>query len=316
MLDFHDIFQTGDSNSELVVYSCYISTDVAHEHNHSNKNLKVAFFLNLGFTILEIFAGLYVNSIAIISDAVHDMGDSMSLGLSWYLDKKSKQKPDKKYSFGYARFSLLGAAINSVVILASSVFIVSEAIGRFKHPEESNAEGMVLFAIVGIAVNGYAAWRLSAGKTMNEKVISWHLIEDVLGWVAILIVGVVLHFKHIPYLDPELSLLITMYIVWNVFKRLKETTFLFLQGTPLDVDVTEIEDRLRNTPHVQNVHHTHVWSLEGEHHVFSTHVKPQSIDTLKTLAEIKEALKAVVKAYGFEHITIEVELVDEACASD
>lgn len=286
---------------------------MGHDHNHSNKNLKVAFFLNLGFTILEIFAGLYVNSIAIISDAVHDMGDSMSLGLSWYLDKKSKQKPDKKYSFGYARFSLLGAAINSVVILASSCFIVYEAIGRFQHPEESNATGMVLFAIVGIAVNGYAAWRLSSGKTMNEKVISWHLIEDVLGWVAILIVGVVLYFKHIPFLDPALSLVITMYIVWNVFKRLKETTFLFLQGTPMDVDVSEIEMKLRNTTYVENVHRTHVWSLEGEHHVFSTHVKLKPIDSLKTLAEIKEALKATVKTYGFEHITIEIELDEEEC---
>ena len=244
------------------------------------------------------------------------MGDSMALGLSWYLDKKSKQKPDKKYSFGYARFSLLGAAINSVVILASSCFIVYEAIGRIQHPEESNAQGMVLFAIVGIAVNGYAAWRLSKGKTMNEKVISWHLIEDVLGWVAILIVGVVLYFKHIPYLDPALSLLITIYIVWNVFKRLKETTFLFLQGTPLDVDVSEIELKLCNTEHVENIHHTHVWSLEGEHHVFSTHVKLKSIESLKTLAEIKDALKAIVKTYGFEHITIEVELVDEDCASE
>ncbi len=286
---------------------------VGQHHEHSNKNLKVAFFLNLGFTILEVFAGLYVNSIAIISDAVHDMGDSMSLGLSWYLDKKSKQKPDKKYSFGYARFSLLGAAINSVVILASSVFIVYEAIGRLQNPEESNAEGMVLFALVGIAVNGYAAWRLSGGKTMNEKVISWHLIEDVLGWVAILIVGVVLHFKHIPYLDPVLSLCITLYIVWNVFKRLKETTFLFLQGTPVDIDVTEIEQDLLKTKFVENVHHTHVWSLEGEHHVFSTHVKLKSIESLLVLAKVKEELKAIVKKYGFEHVTIEVELVDEDC---
>lgn len=288
---------------------------MGHQHSHSNKNLKVAFFLNLGFTILEVFAGLYVNSIAIISDAVHDMGDSMSLGLSWYLDKKSKQKPDKKYSFGYARFSLLGAAINSVVILASSVWIVYEAIGRFKHPETSNAQGMVLFALVGIAVNGYAAWRLSKGKTMNEKVISWHLIEDVLGWVAILIVGIVLHFKNIPYLDPALSILITLYIVWNVFKRLKETTFLFMQGTPLDVDVAEIEQKLRATKHVHNIHHTHVWSLEGEHHVFSTHVKLQTIDDLVTLSRVKNELKQVVLAYGFEHVTIEVELFDEDCVS-
>ncbi|MFT5511880.1 MAG: cobalt-zinc-cadmium efflux system protein [Bacteroidia bacterium] len=289
---------------------------MGQHHNHSSKNLKVAFFLNLGFTILEIFAGLYVNSIAIISDAVHDMGDSMSLGLSWYLDKKSKQKPDKKYSFGYARFSLLGAAINSIVIIASSVFVVTEAIKRLQHPEHSNANGMILFALVGIAVNGYAAWRLSGGKTLNEKVISWHLIEDVLGWVAILIVAIVLHFKDIPYLDPALSLLITLYILWNVFKRLKETTFLFLQGTPLDVDVAKIERKLKQAAYVENVHHTHVWSLEGEHHVFSTHVKLKEIASIDALSQVKTVLKEIVKAYGFKHVTIEVEFSDEDCLDE
>jgi cobalt-zinc-cadmium efflux system protein len=303
-------------NISILVISKYQRGSVGQNHNHSNKNIKVAFFLNLGFTVLEIFAGLYVNSIAIISDAVHDMGDSMALGLSWYLDKKSKQKADKKYSFGYARFSLLGAAINSIVIIASSVFVVYEAVRRLQNPEQSNADGMILFALVGIAVNGYAAWRLSTGKTMNEKVISWHLIEDVLGWVAILIVAIVLHFKDIPYLDPALSLAITVYILWNVFKRLRETTFLFLQGTPIDIDVLEIEKKLIKAAHVANIHDTHVWSLEGEHHVFSTHVKLNKIDSLDALSVIKNNLKEIIKTYGFEHVTIEVELENEDCISD
>ncbi|MBO6515231.1 MAG: cation transporter, partial [Bacteroidia bacterium] len=207
-----------------------------HHHNQSGKNLKVAFLLNLGFTVVEFIGGAYVNSIAIISDAVHDLGDSFALGVAWYLHQKSTQRPDKKFSFGYARFSLLGAALTSLVLIASSAFVIYEAIGRLMEPETSNAMGMMLFAFVGIAVNGYAAWRLSGGKTLNERVVSWHLLEDVLGWVAILIVAIVLQFKNVVYLDPILSLLITLYILWNVGKRLKETTLIFLQGTPDDVD--------------------------------------------------------------------------------
>lgn len=286
---------------------------MAHNHARSNSNLKVAFFLNLGFTVLEILVGLYVNSVAILSDAVHDFGDSLSLGLSWVLEKKSQQKPDKKYSFGYGRFSLLGALINSVVILASSGFIISEAVERIINPEQSNAQGMFLFALVGISVNGYAAWRLSTGKTMNERVISWHLIEDVLGWVAILIVSIILLFKDIPYLDPALSLAITFYILWNVFKRLKETVFLFLQGTPLDVDVDKIEEELKNIPGVSSVHNTHVWSLEGEQHVFTTHLKLQPIENLAALLAIKHKVKHLMENYPFKHYTIETELIDEPC---
>mgnify|MGYP000044174533 CR=1 FL=1 len=286
---------------------------MAHNHQRSNSNLKVAFFLNLGFTILEIIVGLYVNSVAILSDAVHDFGDSLSLGLSWMLEKKAQQKPDKKYSFGYARFSLLGALINSVVIIISSGFIVSEAIERIINPEQSNAQGMFLFALVGISVNGYAAWRLSTGKTMNERVISWHLIEDVLGWVAILVVSVILMFKDVPFLDPILSLAITFYILWNVIKRLKETVFLFLQGTPNDVDVDSIEAKIRSVKGVDNVHHTHVWSLEGEQHVFTTHIKLLPINNLSELLSVKNEVKEVMEKYSFKHYTIETELTDELC---
>ena len=161
-----------------------------HSHDHSGKNLKVAFFLNLTFTILEFIGGIYVNSIAIISDAVHDLGDSLSLGTSWYLDSKSKKNANSKYSYGYRRFSLLGALINSVVLIAGSVYVIYEAVGRILEPEHSDAQGMVIFAIIGVLVNGYAAYKLSSGKSMNEKVVSWHLMEDVLGWVAVLIVAI------------------------------------------------------------------------------------------------------------------------------
>lgn len=284
-----------------------------HHYDHASANLKTAFLLNLSFTILEIIGGLYVNSIAIISDAIHDLGDSVSLSISWYLHIKSKKAATKLFSFGYRRFSLLGALINSMVLIGGSVYVVIVAVGRLIQPEHANAQGMLVFAIIGILVNGYAAWKMSSGKTLNEKVISWHLIEDVLGWVAVLIVSIVLQFKDIPYLDPTLSLLITLYILWNVVKRLKETLFIFLQGQPADIDKELIEQEIRNIKQVKSVHHTHIWSLDGEHHVFTTHVKLAMVSSLPEILSIKNQLKDIMRKYPFEHYTIETELDEESC---
>lgn len=285
-----------------------------HTHHHSSKNLKIAFFLNLGFTILEIFGGLYVNSVSIISDAVHDLGDSLSLGTAWYLDKKSKQKANKKFSFGYARFSLLGALINSLVLLIGSFFVIIEAINRIQNPETSDATGMIVFAIIGISVNGYAAWKLSGSKSLNEKVVSWHLLEDVLGWVAILIVAIVLKFKNIEYLDPALSLLITAYILWGTVKRLKETLFIFLQGVPKDIDLIDLKKKLLSIENVQSIHHTHIWSLEGEHHVFTTHLKLEQISSFNQIIAVKKQALKILNTYHFSHHTIETELDFETCS--
>lgn len=287
---------------------------MAHDHHHSaGKNLKLAFFLNVGFTIFEIIGGFYVNSVAIISDAVHDLGDSLSLGTAWYLQKKSSQGSNAKFSFGYKRFSLLGALINSLVLIAGSVFVITEAVKRLLEPEHSDAQGMIIFAIFGIAVNGFAAYKLSGGKTMNEKVVSWHLLEDVLGWVAVLIVGIVLSFKDIHYLDPALSLFITAYILWNVLKRLKDTLVIFLQGVPEDIDIEEIESKLLAIPNIASLHHLHVWSLEGDHHVFTTHIKLKDINVFQQLLEVKKQVKIVLKQYNFDHYTIETELDKESC---
>lgn len=285
----------------------------SHHHEHSSENLKVAFFINLGFTIFEIIGGLYINSIAIISDAVHDLGDSLSLGTAWYLDKKSKQKASKAFSFGYTRFSLLGALINSLILIIGGIYVISEAVGRLLSPEPTNAKGMLLFAIVGVVVNGYAAWKLSGGKSLNERVVSWHLIEDVLGWAAILVAAIALLFWDIPFLDPALSLFITAYILWNVVQRLKETLFIFLQGVPKDISVQEIENKILAVEYVASIHHTHIWSLDGERHVFSTHVKLQEMEKHEALLTVKKAIKNILKSYPFEYYTIETELSDENC---
>lgn len=284
-----------------------------HDHHSAGKNLKFAFFLNAAFTIFEIIGGIYVNSVAIVSDAVHDLGDTLSLGTSWYLQNKSHKASNARFSFGYKRFSLLGALINSLVLIGGSVYVIIEAINRLIVPEHSDAQGMMIFAIIGVAVNGVAAFKLSKGTSMNEKVVSWHLIEDVLGWVAVLIVAIILQFKDIHYLDPALSLLITSFILWNVFKRLKETLFIFLQGVPAELDLDEIESRLTKISNVASIHHTHIWSLEGTDHVFTTHIKLKNINRFQQLMDVKKDVKAVLQEYKFDHYTVETELDEESC---
>lgn len=284
-----------------------------HSHHHAGSNLRTAFFLNIGFTIFEIIGGFYVNSVAIISDAVHDLGDSISLGISWYLEGKSKKKENKKFSFGYKRFSLLGALINSIVLIGGSVYVIYEAVNRLIKPEYSDANGMILFAVIGVAVNGYAAWKLSGGKTLNEKVVSWHLLEDVLGWAAVLVVAIILKFKQTPYLDPALSLFIAAYILYGVTKRLKETLKIFLQGVPEDVNIDEVKTDLMKIENIDSIHHTHIWSQEGEHHVFSTHLKLKNISSLEQLLQLKKDVKTILQPYQFSHCTVETELEKETC---
>lgn len=289
-----------------------------HSHNHSHHhasggNIKVAFFLNLAFTILEIIGGFYVNSVSILSDALHDLGDSFSLGISWYLHGRSKKEADNKFTFGYSRFSILGALINSVILIAGSVYVIIEAVKRLIHPEPSDAQGMLIFAIIGIAVNSYAAFKLSHGTSLNERVVSWHLIEDVLGWVAVLIVSIVMMFTDAPYLDPALSLGITLFILYNVVKRLKETFVILLQGTPEGIDPEKIKMEILQVENVASLHHMNIWTLEGEHHVFTAHIKLDKTVAFTEMLNAKRKVKEMLKKYPFSHYTIEVEMNDESC---
>jgi cobalt-zinc-cadmium efflux system protein len=281
--------------------------------SHGSRDLKVAFFLNLMFTIFEISGGLWTNSLAILSNALHDLGDTFSLGFSWYLEKYSRKEKDKLFSYGYQRFSLLAALINTMILVAGSFFIMSEAIPRLIRPEHSRVEGMLAFAVAGIIVNGLAALRLRGGKSFIARVVIWHFVEDVLGWVAVLVVGVTLVFKDIPVLDPILSILIAAYVMYNVIRNLKKTLALFLQAVPENIDIEEVENQLRIIANVKSVHHTQVWSLDGIHHVLTTHVVVNGKATRDDVWQTKCAIKSLTDKMDFTHTTVEIEYEGEAC---
>lgn len=284
-----------------------------HSHHHAEGNVKVAFFLNLAFTIIEIIGGIYTNSLAILSDALHDLGDSLSLGLSWYFQKLSKKGRTKTFSYGYKRFSLLGAIINSIVLVVGSIFILTKAIPELFHPEETNAEGMLYLAILGIVVNGAAVLKLRKGKSINEKVVSLHLLEDVLGWVAVLIGSIIMMLTDAPFIDPLLSILISFFVLFNVYKNLKQSLQVVLQGIPNDVSLDTIRERLKSITQITDLHDCHVWSMDGQYNVLTMHLQLDKDYKLSEQTELKETVRSILQNESIHHITIELEQQEEPC---
>ena len=284
-----------------------------HSHSHSQQNIKVAFFLNVTFTVFEIVGGVWTNSMAIIADAVHDLGDSIALGFAWYFENLSHMKSDHKYSYGYRRFSLAGAFLTAIILLVGSLIILTESVPRLWNPEPAHAGGMLGFAIVGVLVNGVAVLRLRQDKGLNAQVVMWHLIEDVLGWVAILFTSIVLMFKPYYVLDSILSILITLYVLYNVVRRLRTTVAIFLQRVPENTDIKAVKSALREVTHIIDIHHTHAWSIDGEHHVMTTHVVVDKDISREDLLKLKAKIAQIIRDHRFVHSTVEVEFSDECC---
>ncbi|QTD37676.1 cation transporter [Polaribacter batillariae] len=286
-----------------------------HHHDSSSKNIGIAFFLNLFFTIIEFIGGFYTNSLAITSDAIHDLGDSLSLGTAWYFQKISKKKPTKTYSYGFKRFSLLGAIINSVILLIGSFFIISEAIPRIINPEASDAKGMMWFAIFGIVINGAAVLKLKEGTSINERVVSLHMLEDVLGWAAVLMASIVMQYYDVPVLDPILSILIALFILYNVFKNGKESIRIILQGAPLKISVDDIKTKILQHTTIKSMHDCHLWSMDGEYNVFTAHlIIEESLNREAQIALKTEVRRILHDNFHLEHITLEIELTNEDCS--
>lgn len=285
-----------------------------HTHLDSQRNLAIAFFLNLLFAAVEFAGGLWAGSFAVLSNALHDAGDALSIGLGYFLQRRSEQGPSEQFSYGMRRLSLLSAFISGTVICCGSIFIVFESFSKLSSPGEPKAAGMLVLAVAGIAVNGLAAWRLGHGETQNEKVLSWHLIEDMLGWVAVLVAGVCIYFFDWRWLDAILGAAISTFVAYNVFRQLLRTAALFLQGNPDPKSLRDFRQAVLGLPEVIDLHDLHFWSLDGAHHVLSMHVV-----TSVSLAEsfrLKNKIRAESHRLGECHLTIEVESPDDPCDDD
>ncbi len=274
----------------------------------TEKNILIAFILNLAFSVFEFIGGIFTGSVAIISDAVHDIGDATSIGVSYFLEKKSRKQPDEKYTYGYARYSILGSVITTLILLVGSVLVIYNAIVRIINPVEINYGGMIIFAVVGVIVNFGAAFITREGKSLNQKAVNLHMLEDVLGWIVVLIGAIVMRFTEVTIIDPIMSICVAVFIFINAMRNLKEIVDIFLEKTPHGIDVDEIEHHLREIEGVRDVHHIHVWSMDGQSNYATMHVV-----TNENTHEIKEKVREELKEHGICHATLELEAEGEHC---
>lgn len=274
----------------------------------TEKNILIAFILNLVFSIFEFVGGIFTGSVAIVSDAIHDIGDAASIGISYFLEKKSKQKPDSKYTYGYVRYSVIGSVITTLILLFGSASVIFNAVHKIFNPTEINYNGMIIFAVVGAVVNFGAAYITREGDSLNQKAVNLHMLEDVLGWIVVLIGAVVMRFTDFAIIDPIMSIGVALFILINATKNLKEVLDLFLEKTPSGIDVEEIKEHICSIDGVLDAHHIHIWSMDGQSNFATMHIVTNS-DAHK----IKELIREELAEHGIVHATLELEAEGEHC---
>jgi cobalt-zinc-cadmium efflux system protein len=274
----------------------------------TEKNILIAFLLNIFFSIFELFGGLITGSVAILSDSVHDIGDAMSIGLSYILEKKSKQKPDSKYTYGYIRYSVMGSIITSTLLLTGSIFVIIDAVKRLITPQPLDYNGMIIISIIGVIVNTLAAMATKEGDSLNQRSVNLHMLEDVLGWVVVLIGSILMKFTDITYIDGILSIGVALFILRHAARNIKQVLDLFLEKTPKNINLKEIEKHLKEIKGVTDIHHVHIRSIDGYNNFMTLHAEVKKYDP-----EIKKQIKEELEEHGICHSTIELELTDEEC---
>lgn len=275
------------------------------------KNILIAFILNLGFSIFEFIGGAITNSVAIISDSIHDMGDAMSIGISYFLERKSKKKPDDKYTYGYIRYSVIGSTITTIILIIGSLFVIYNAIKRLINPVEINYNGMIGFAIVGVFINFIAAYFTKEGDSLNQKSVNLHMLEDVLGWVVVLAGAIIMRFTDIRMIDPILSILVALFIFKNAINNFKSILDLFLEKTPNGISISELKEHVLKIEGVKDIHHIHIWSIDGYNNYATMHIVAD-----KEVSKVKKLVKEELKEHGVSHTTIEIENTDEICEEE
>lgn len=275
----------------------------------TEKNILVAFILNISFSIFELIGGLFTNSVSIMSDAVHDLADAISIGISLILEKISKKKPNEEYTYGYIRYSVFGALITTTILTVGSILVIIGGVNRIINPRIINYDGMIIFAIFGVVINFMAAYFTKEGDSVNQKAVNLHMLEDVLGWVVVLIGSMLMKFTDISIIDSIMSICIAIFILINAFKNLKKILDLFLEKTPKNISIKNLKNDLLKIKDVVDVHHVHVWSMDGISNYATMHVVTRS-DNQKML---KNKIKKDLKKIGIIHTTVEIECMEEKC---
>lgn len=293
------------------------------EHDHAGSphihpvvsNMRVALVLNVLFTIIEFIGGLYTNSIAILSDAIHDLGDSIAIGAALVLEKQSGQGRTATFSYGKRRFSTLAALLTSLILMVGSLIILTEAIPRFFAVEAVKTMGVLWLALAGVLFNGLAIVRLRRGKhrSLNQRAVMLHLLEDALGWIAVLVGAIIMYFTQWYWIDPLLSVGIALFVFYNATRNIVTTLKIFLQAAPTGVNAQAIVAELKKLPGVTGVHDVHCWSMDGEKNILSLHLVVNRTVDMPGLSSLLQKAREITKAQNVQHPTIQVETEGTTC---
>ena len=264
----------------------------------------LAFFLNLSYAIIEFIAGGVFSSSAVLADSVHDLGDAIAIGVSAVLETISNREEDSHYTLGYKRFSLLGALVTAVILMTGCVLVILENITKLFHPQPVNDEGILWLGIIAVSINVLASLVVRKGKTKNESILSLHFLEDTLGWLAVILMAIVLRFTDWYILDPLLSLIISFFILSKAIPRFWSTLKIFLDAVPEGVDIKQVKSDLEQLDHVASINQLNLWTMDGLEKNAIVHVCLKKVEHMEVC---KEAIRAMLKDYGFQNITIEVD---------
>lgn len=273
----------------------------------SERNIFIVFMLNLCFSAFEFFGGIFTGSIVILSDALHDFGDAASVGIAYLLEKKSKRAPDSRYTYGYLRFSVLGAAVTNTILVVGSAVILFCAARRLLCPVTINHDGMILFAIGGLLTNTAAFFFTKGGDSLNQRAVNLHMAEDILSWAVVLVGAVVMKFTEFAFIDPLLSMGSGLFVLVCALKAFKKVVDLFLDKVPDNVSVESIREHVLSVDGVLDVHHIHVRSFDGVTNCATMHIVTDSLDSRR----LKNEIKAELKEAGVDHLTLEFESSEE-----
>lgn len=274
----------------------------------TDKKILAAFLLNLFFSVFEFIGGTVTGSVAIISDSLHDMGDAAGIGLSYFFERKSKKAPDDDYTYGYLRYSVMGSLMITVILLTGSVFVIYKAVMRLLNPVPVNYNGMIIFAVIGTAVNFSAVLFTKDGDSLNRKAVNLHMLEDTLGWIVVLAGAVIMRFTDLTFIDPIMSIGVALFILVNSFKNLKESLSVFLEKTPDGVSVKEIKEHILAIEAVADVHHIHIWTMDGFNNCATMHIVTDG-----DFSAVKEKIRHELSHHGITHSVIETETTEEKC---
>ena len=269
----------------------------------NSRNILIAFLLNLFFSIFELIGGLFTNSVAILSDAVHDLGDAISIGLSFVLEKKSKKKADNNYTYGYTRYSLLGAFTTLMILFMGSIVVICNSVNRLFNPVEINHNGMIVLAIIGTVINVIASLVTKDGNSINQKAVNLHMLEDAVGWIIVLLGAVLMKFTEFNIIDSLLSIGLSLFILINVIKNFAEIKNIFLEKVPNNINIDEIKRKIKEIENIKDIFHIHIWKIDEENISCTMHVL---IDEGTDECVVKHNIRHILEHDGINHATIEI----------